>query len=188
LDKLGGLSNIMPLYGAVSYIILFGAMGLPGLCGFVAEVFVVLSAFNYSPILAVLAAAAVVLTAGYILWTVQRVFLGRNEAWKGLPDMNSREMAIAVPLVVLTIAMGVFPQTLVLSWVGPSVDQTVRGVATAREINVQPDQVRRVSLIPPAQRVGTGASAVAKASHPNDSYSSAETAPNSSCPSTHPTS
>ena len=50
LNKLGGLSNIMPLYGAISYVIFFGSMGLPGLCGFVAEVFVVLSAFNYSPI------------------------------------------------------------------------------------------------------------------------------------------
>ena len=78
LNKLGGLGNIMPLYAAISYIIFFGSMGLPGLCGFVAEVFVVLSAFNYSPLLAILAAAAVILTAGYILWTVQRVFLGRT--------------------------------------------------------------------------------------------------------------
>ena len=48
LNKLGGLNNIMPLYGAISYVIFFGSMGLPGLCGFVAEVFVVLAAFNYS--------------------------------------------------------------------------------------------------------------------------------------------
>ena len=117
-------------------------MGLPGLCGFVAEVFVVLSAFNYSPLLAILAAAAVILTAGYILWTVQRVFLGKNEDWKGLPDLNLREIVIAVPLVVLTIAMGVFPQPLVLSWMSPSVDQVVQPVTTAKEINVQARQIR----------------------------------------------
>ena len=64
LNKLGGLANFMPLYGAMSYVIFFGSMGLPGLCGFVAEVFVVLAAFDYSPVLAVLAAAAVILTAG----------------------------------------------------------------------------------------------------------------------------
>ena len=137
LNKLGGLGNIMPLYGAISYLIFFGSMGLPGLCGFVAEVFVVLAAFNYSPLLAILAAAAVILTAGYILWTVQRVFLGRSEAWKGLPDLNLREIVIAVPLVVLTIAMGIFPQPLVLSWMSPSVDQMVQSVTTAREINIQ---------------------------------------------------
>ena len=136
LNKLGGLNNIMPLYGAISYVIFFGSMGLPGLCGFVAEVFVVLAAFNYSMLLAVLAATAVVLTAGYILWTLQRVFLGRSETWKGLPDMDLREIAIAVPLVVLTIAMGVFPNALVLSWVSPSVGEMVNSVVTARELNV----------------------------------------------------
>ncbi len=115
LNKLGGLNNIMPLYGAISYVIFFGSMGLPGLCGFVAEVFVVLASFNYSKVLAVLAAAAVILTAGYILWTLQRVFLGRSETWKGLPDMDLREITVAVPLVVLTIAMGVLPNTLVFS-------------------------------------------------------------------------
>jgi NADH-quinone oxidoreductase subunit M len=138
LNKLGGLNNIMPLYGALSYIIFFGSMGLPGLCGFVAEVFVVLAAFNYSPWLAFLAASAVILTAGYILWTIQRVFLGKSETWKGLPDINPREVAIAVPLVVLTIAMGIFPQSLVLSWMSPSVDQVAQRVITARELNAQP--------------------------------------------------
>ena len=48
LNKLGGLYNVMPAYGAVSFLIFFGSMGLPGLCGFIAEVFVVLSAFNYN--------------------------------------------------------------------------------------------------------------------------------------------
>ena len=49
LNKLGGLANIMPLYGAMSYIIFFGSMGLPGLCGFVAEVFVVLVGVQLQP-------------------------------------------------------------------------------------------------------------------------------------------
>jgi NADH-quinone oxidoreductase subunit M len=137
LNKLGGLNNIMPLYGAISYVIFFGSMGLPGLCGFVAEFFVVVAAFNYSKLLAVLAATAVVLTAGYILWTLQRVFLGRSETWKGLPDMDLREIVVAVPLVVLTIAMGVFPNPLVLSWVSPSVGEMVNSVVlAARELNV----------------------------------------------------
>jgi NADH-quinone oxidoreductase subunit M len=161
LNKLGGLNNIMPLYGAISYIIFFGSMGLPGLCGFVAEVFVVLAAFNYSIILAILAAAAVILTAGYILWTIQRVFLGNSETWKGLPDLNLREIIIAVPLVVLTIAMGVFPQPLILSWMRPSVDQMVQGVVTARELNVQPGQVH--TSLPPVRRPESVVSPVADA-------------------------
>jgi len=148
LNKLGGLNNIMPLYGAVSYVIFFGSMGLPGLCGFIAEVMVVLASFNYSKVLAILAAAAVILTAGYILWTLQRVFLGRSETWKGLPDMDLREIAVAVPLVVMTIAMGVFPNTVVLSWMSPSVDQVVNSVVTAHELNIAAPRTVQKPLLP----------------------------------------
>jgi NADH-quinone oxidoreductase subunit M len=131
LRKLGGLFNYMPAYAAVSFLIFFGSMGLPGLCGFIAEAFVILSAFNYSKPLAVLAAAAVILTAGYILWTLQRVFLGRSEQYRGLPDLNLREWIISVPLVVLTVGLGVAPQSLLLSWMSPSVEHMVKSVATA---------------------------------------------------------
>ncbi len=138
LDKLGGLNNCMPRYGAFSYVIFLGAMGLPGLCGFVGEIFVLLAAFHYNVPLAAVAAAALVLTAGYVLWTIQRVFMGRNEAWSGLRDLNFRETVIAVPLVVLTIALGVLPQALVLTWMSPAVDRMVRGVVAARELDPIP--------------------------------------------------
>ena len=130
LNKLGGLFNIMPVYGAVSFLIFFGSMGLPGLCGFVAEAFTLLAAFNYDMVLAVLAASSVVLTAGYILWTLQRVFLGKNEHYKGLPDLNLREMIIAAPLVVFTVLLGVFPG-LLLDWMQPSVTNMVNQVVAS---------------------------------------------------------
>ena len=156
LKKLGGLFNIMPLYAAVSFLIFFGSMGLPGLCGFIAEVFVVLSAFNYNIGLAVLAAVAVVFTAGYVLWTLQRVFLGRNDHWRGLPDLTLREIIIATPLVVLTIALGVAPQSLVLEWMGPSVDNMAKMVLNASKNapavaqRAAPDQGRPRQVLDPA--------------------------------------
>ncbi len=130
LKSLGGLVTWMPFYAAVSFLIFFGSMGLPGLCGFVAEAFVVLSAFNYNRVMAALAALAVVLTAAYILWTLQRVFLGRNDQYRGLNDLNLREWAIAIPLVALTVALGVYPSAL-LRWMGPSVGDMVTQVAAA---------------------------------------------------------
>ncbi len=142
LSKLGGLLPWMPGYGAVSFLIFFGSMGLPGLCGFVAEVLVVLSAFNFDRLLAVLAACAVVLTAGYILWTLQRVFLGTNEQYRGLPDLSLREWAIALPLVVFTVALGVLPSPMLLNWMSPSVDDMVRTVARATETASPPRLVQ----------------------------------------------
>ncbi len=157
LRKLGGLFNIMPVYGAITFLIFFGSMGLPGLAGFVAEVFVVLSTFNYSYTLAVLAAAAVVLTAGYILWTLQRVFLGKNEQYRGLPDMTAREIVIAAPMVLLTVALGIFPQSL-LSWMGPSVDQVVNNIAVANGMADPVEEPSPVaSLLPPAESNATRA-------------------------------
>jgi NADH-quinone oxidoreductase subunit M len=130
LNKLGGLLTYMPVYATVSILIFFGSMGLPGLCGFIAEAFVILASFHYNLALSIIAAATVVLTAGYILWTLQRVFLGRNEHYKGLPDLTMREMIIAAPLVVFTVLLGVFPGAL-LEWMSPSVENMVKLVAAA---------------------------------------------------------
>src|SRR6202043_3488536 len=82
LDNFRGLNEPMPLYGGISAIIFFAAMGLPGMCGFVGEVMVILATWNFAPagapwagiVFSILSAATVVLTASYILWTIQRVF------------------------------------------------------------------------------------------------------------------
>jgi NADH-quinone oxidoreductase subunit M len=136
LDNFRGLYEPMPLYCGISAIIFFAAMGLPGLCGFIGEVMVVLGTWNFEPpgfpyfgkLLAVLAALTVVLTAGYILWTLQRVYLGQNPAYKDLPDISFRELLCIVPLVVLAVALGVMP-TLLLSWMEPSVTGLVDTLA-----------------------------------------------------------
>jgi NADH-quinone oxidoreductase subunit M len=154
LGKFGGLFATMPVYAAISFLIFFGSMGLPGLCGFVAEVFVVLAAFNFNKILGVLAAAAVILTAAYVLWTLQRVFLGKpagaseshghghghdshgdhHEHSGSYPDLTFRELVIATPLVVLTVALGILPTPLLLAWMSPSVDETVNAVLSAKTV------------------------------------------------------
>jgi NADH-quinone oxidoreductase subunit M len=128
LDNFRGLYEPMPLYGGISAIIFFAAMGLPGMCGFVGEFMVVLATWNYSQVFAVLAALTVVITAAYILWTLQRVYLGTNPAYKALPDIDLRELACIIPLVVLSVALGVVPW-LVLYWMSPSVNELVQSLA-----------------------------------------------------------
>jgi NADH-quinone oxidoreductase subunit M len=127
LDNFRGLYEPMPLYGGISAIIFFAAMGLPGMCGFVGEVFVVLATWDYNKVYSVLAALTVVVTAAYILWTLQRVYMGTNAAYKDYPDINLRELLCVIPLVVLSIALGVFPN-LLLSWMSPSVTGLVKAL------------------------------------------------------------
>jgi len=120
LNNFRGLYEPMPLYAGISAVIFFAAMGLPGMCGFVGEFMVILATWNYSRVFAVLAALTVILTAGYVLWAVQRVFFGTNPAYKDYPDINLRELSCAIPLVVFAILLGVLPP-LLLSWMEPSV-------------------------------------------------------------------
>jgi NADH-quinone oxidoreductase subunit M len=137
LDNFRGLNEPMPLYGGISAIIFFAAMGLPGMCGFIGEVMVVLSTWNFSPpqfpqagiVFSVLAALTVVLTAAYILWTIQRVFLGENPTYKNYSDMTPREVICIVPLVVFSVLLGVLPSQLLLSWMEPTVTGLVNTLA-----------------------------------------------------------
>jgi NADH-quinone oxidoreductase subunit M len=115
INKFGGIAQVMPHYAGLAAVIFFAGLGLPGLCGFVGEVFSVLACWNFSPLLAIVAASGVILTAGYILWTMQRVYLGPE--YKGphpeaLVEMNSRELAIGYTLVATAILFGVLPHLL----------------------------------------------------------------------------
>ena len=131
LNQFGGIFGKMPVYSGLAIAIFFAGLGLPGLCGFIGEVFVVLSVWKYSQILAVISAFVVILTAGYILWAIQRVYLGgeyRGPHPEALVPITMREMVIAVPLVVFAIVLGVYPQSL-LNYMQPSVDQQVDQLA-----------------------------------------------------------
>ena len=135
LDQFGGLFHKMPVYSGLSVGIFFAALGLPGLCGFVGEFLVVLSAWSYSKAMAVVAASVVILTAGYILWTIQRVYLGPQ--YKGphgddLTPLTAREVAIAAPLLALAIIFGVYPKAL-LDYMTPTVNQQVQRLAAWTE-------------------------------------------------------
>lgn len=130
--RFGGLKEPMPLYAGFSCVLFFASMGLPGLCGFVGEFMVMAAAWNFSPALAVPAILSVILTAAYLLWTWQRVYLGTNPATAKFPDISPREAAVLLPFVVLAIALGVLPQTLIFNWVDPSVTGWVANLSVLR--------------------------------------------------------
>jgi NADH-quinone oxidoreductase subunit M len=131
INEFGGLAARMPLYTGLSAGIFFAGLGLPGLCGFIGEVFVVLSAWQFSKILAIIAASGVILTAGYILWTLQRVFLGaeyKGPHGEALVPMLGREKIVAGVLLVSAIILGVFPN-LVFKYMVPSIEKLTDGMA-----------------------------------------------------------
>ncbi|MBD3162087.1 MAG: NADH-quinone oxidoreductase subunit M [Candidatus Eisenbacteria bacterium] len=110
IEGFGGLATQMPVYTGIVTVAFFASLGLPGLSGFISEALVFLGAFPVFQTLTIIAVIGIVLTAGYILWTLQRMFLGTlNEKYKSLPDINGRELFTLVPLAIIVIVLGVWP-------------------------------------------------------------------------------
>jgi NADH-quinone oxidoreductase subunit M len=113
IEGFGGLASIMPVYTGVTALAFFAALGLPGLSAFISEVLVLLGAWQRYPVLTAVGASAVILTAGYMLWTMQRMFLGKaNEKYVSLPEISGRELFTLVPLGVIVVVLGVYPHAM----------------------------------------------------------------------------
>jgi len=113
IEGFGGLASVAPLYTGLTTLGFFAALGLPGMSGFVSEFLVLVGAWNVYPVLTSLAVIGIVVTAGFLLWTLQRVFLGPlNEKYKDFPEVDGREVFTLVPLGVLCVLLGVVPTLL----------------------------------------------------------------------------
>ena len=114
LNAFGGLGAHMPKFSGLLIFFGLASLGLPGLSGFVGEFLSLLGAFGVWRWQTVVSVLGIVVAAAYILTAIQRVLLGPpNERWKNLPDVNPREMASLIPLVVLILALGVYPLLLI---------------------------------------------------------------------------
>lgn len=110
LDDFGGMANQMPKYTGIAMVGMFAAMGLPGLNGFVSELFSFLGAFETYRWITMISVTGIIITAAYILWTVQRIFLGETPArWEDLKDLTLREYISFVPLIILIVLLGIYP-------------------------------------------------------------------------------
>ncbi|WP_176559287.1 NADH-quinone oxidoreductase subunit M [Rubellimicrobium roseum] len=141
----GGLANLMPAYGAIFLLFTMANVGLPGTSGFVGEFLTLAGAFQANTWVAAIATTGVILSASYALWLYRSVVLGPvvNKALRGIQDMTARERAIFAPLVVMTIALGVYP-SLVTDIVGPAAEAMLRPVQEAQAAFGAETQVAQV--------------------------------------------
>jgi NADH-quinone oxidoreductase subunit M len=112
MSDFGGLLGRVPWLGWAFIISAFASLGLPGLAHFPAEFQVFLATFNVQP-WAVVAIIAIVVTAGLYLRAIAAVFMGEpNEKWADMPDLDRREKLVIVPLLIVTVLIGVAPSLL----------------------------------------------------------------------------
>ncbi len=110
INGFGGLATKMPVYTGITTVAFMASLGLPGLSGFVGEALSLLGAFQEFELLTILSTIGIVVGAAYFLWTLQRVFLGQlNPKYEDLPEINKREILTLVPLGILTIVLGIWP-------------------------------------------------------------------------------
>ncbi len=132
LYEFGGLANQMPVYTGFVTVAFFAAIGLPGLSGWVSEALVFVGAFGEESIrtITMIGMLGILLGAGYMLWTLQRVYLGTvPDRWKDLKDLDKRELSMLIPLAIITIVLGVFP-SFMLDIMTTSINTLVEFVST----------------------------------------------------------
>jgi NADH-quinone oxidoreductase subunit M len=113
ISEYGGLSHIMPVYASVFLIMTLSSIGMPALNGFIGEFLILQGTFAAKGLwpYAAIAVIGIVLGAAYMLWLYQRVMFGKleNPLNKALPDLNFRELATFIPLIILAFWIGLYP-------------------------------------------------------------------------------
>ncbi|MBE7487369.1 MAG: NADH-quinone oxidoreductase subunit M [Candidatus Omnitrophica bacterium] len=133
IDGFGGLVKPMPVYGGITALAFFAALGLPGLSGFISETLVFLGAFQEQRLITCLSTSGILLGAAYMLWTYQRVFMGPvNEKYAALPEISLREICTLAPLAVFVIVLGIFP-SLFLNAIDPTMEHVLASLQKGRE-------------------------------------------------------
>jgi NADH-quinone oxidoreductase subunit M len=114
ISAYGGLVNRMPVYAGFFMVFTLANVGLPGTSGFVGEFLTLLAAFRFNTWLAVIGTTSVVLSAAYALWLYGRMIFGSLDkpSLKAILDLSPREIAFMAPLVVITIALGLYPKPI----------------------------------------------------------------------------
>jgi NADH-quinone oxidoreductase subunit M len=136
IKNYSGLASKMPKYTVVVVITFFASLGLPGFSGFIAEIFVFLGAFKSFSVnqllprwMAIVATFGLLLSAAYYLWTIQRMYFGKfmvkESSWNAkLADLTTREYVLFIPLILLMLLFGIFPQ-LLLDFTNSSIEYFV---------------------------------------------------------------
>lgn len=119
ISEYGGLFKILPVFTTLSVIFVLASIGIPFLNGFIAEYMIFVGGIGHNvanfdvgyKVLTIFTVIGVIFGASYMLWCLQRVFLGHplNPLNKNLPDLDKRELWCLVPLAVLTFWVGIYP-------------------------------------------------------------------------------
>lgn len=147
IEKMRGFWTKMPFMATVALIFSLASLGLPGLGNFVAEFLTLIGAWQSNPVLTIFATIGLVAATVYSLRIMQKIFYGKEELTYSLPDLSIREKLIMIPLVVIIIWLGIFPQP-VLDTTGPMVNAVLKN-------NIIQAKTETQSLLPQEEMISS---------------------------------
>ncbi|MFI5281048.1 MAG: NuoM family protein, partial [Gemmatimonadales bacterium] len=108
----GGIAAVMPAFAAILTFVSLSSVGLPGTNGFIGEFLVLLGSFQTHPVAAAISTLAVIIAAAYLLWALKRILYGplTSPENRALKDLTPREFTVLVPLLILILWLGLYPQ------------------------------------------------------------------------------
>jgi NADH-quinone oxidoreductase subunit M len=135
IARYGGLADRMPSYAFTFLVFTMASIGIPGTSGFIGEFLVIIGSFQVSFWLALLGGMGMILGAAYMLYLYRRVVFGTitRDDLKSILDMSPREWALFVPLILLTMWMGIYPSSFTSFFdasVGAMVDHHTAALAS----------------------------------------------------------
>src|SRR3954469_16860195 len=138
IESYGCIARVVPMFAAALTFVSLSSIGLPGTNGFVGEFLVLLGSFRTYPALTVIATTGVIFAAVYLLWALQRIIFNPVDKAENthIPELNRRELALLIPLIVVIIWLGVYPAPVI---------RRMEGTAQTLVNRVESTSVPRVS-------------------------------------------
>jgi NADH-quinone oxidoreductase subunit M len=153
----GGTAARMPVFAGIFLVSMLSSAGLPGLNGFVGEILCFYGIFGSNKVLAVLGVSTVILSAAYLLWLTRRVMHGplKDPQDTRLRDLDGRELAYLVPIIVLMVFMGLFPGTILRKMdaaVSRSIDSAKAKPAVTSTLTISPPAASEAASVAEPER------------------------------------
>ncbi|PRY11322.1 NADH dehydrogenase subunit M [Pontibacter ummariensis] len=152
IQLMGGFWSKAPKMGVIALIFVMASLGLPGLGNFIAEFLTLVGSWQANNWLTVFATIGLVMATVYSLRIMQKVFFEPAPMEQALPDLTSREMLIATPMVLMILWLGLYPQP-VLDTARPSIKQQLQAYQPA---SLEEKSLVAVPIAPPAVQVQLG--------------------------------
>ncbi len=151
IEDFGGMAAKAPVFAVFFAVAMLASVGLPGTSGFIGEFLIILGAVKFNPFIAVMAGTTLIIGVCYMLFLFQRVFFEKPSArLAGFNDLSAIEILTILPIIILIVVMGIYPQPFI-SKIVPSAERQMAAITTQKQI-----ADFRVETLKPGQELNTG--------------------------------